>query len=346
MNGEKSIYLLFGPFTFIYMSVFSHFLSRSLSFNKLFVFKIKRMENFPSSFMPKNVISKVNYYRLKKIEDDMKCIRKKIVKSFQGNVNYHSEITHEMLPDLSEEEQKNFYCMIKDELQQRGFIVRGKIQENKLTLIVFSNTPRNIEMDRILKQYSEEFSDTSSNASSEHQVIHPSSVPSSPKSAKSPLITSSKIRKSSTLKSYPNSRSNSTSRSNSRSVSRSSTISRSSTSSKPKTKTERKSSSKIPRLKPITHGNAKEKSNTSQTPKTITPTTPIKHDIIPQDPTSQSNIDSHVLVDQTQTREEVKLVDTIQNPTSSQEFTPQKLNMDFIMEKLKKANRKQNILKR
>jgi hypothetical protein len=117
------------------------------------------MEQFPSSFVAQKIQSNIVNNRFKKIEQDMNALRKKIVKSFQGSVHYHSEVSHEMLSDLSEDEQKNFYCMVKDELQQRGFVVRGKIVGNVLSLIMFSNAPRTNEMDRILKQYSEDHED-------------------------------------------------------------------------------------------------------------------------------------------------------------------------------------------
>ena len=113
------------------------------------------MEHFPSSFQAQKIQHGVVANRIKKIEQDLKCLRKKIVKSFHGSVHYHSEVSHKMLPDLSEEEQKNFYCMVKDELQQRGFVVRGKISGNNLSLIMFSNAPRNNEMDKVLKSYSD-----------------------------------------------------------------------------------------------------------------------------------------------------------------------------------------------
>ena len=120
------------------------------------------MEQFPSSFVAQKIQSNVVNNRFKKIEQDMKVLRRKIVKSFQGSIHYHCEVSHQMLSDLSEEEQKNFYCMVKDELQQRGFVVRGKIVENVLSLIVFSNAPRTNEMDRVLKQYSEDHEEKTS----------------------------------------------------------------------------------------------------------------------------------------------------------------------------------------
>jgi hypothetical protein len=73
--------------------------------------------------------------------------------------------------------------MVKDELQQRGFVVRGKISGNTLSLIMFSNAPRTNEMDKILKSYSEdhqsETPDTGSRSSTpERKKV--SSVPNSP----------------------------------------------------------------------------------------------------------------------------------------------------------------------
>lgn len=112
------------------------------------------MEQFPAQFSAAKIQHDVIQNRMKKIEQDIRILRKKIVKSFQHNVKYHSEVTHALLPDLTEEEQKGFYCMVKDELQQRGFTVRGKIAEGVLSLIIFSNVPRTNEMDRVLRQYS------------------------------------------------------------------------------------------------------------------------------------------------------------------------------------------------
>jgi hypothetical protein len=159
------------------------------------------MEQFPSSFVAQKIQSNIINNRFKKIEQDMKDLRKKIVKSFQGSVHYHSEVSHEMLSDLSEEEQKNFYCMVKDELQQRGFVVRGKIVEKTLSLIVFSNVPRTNEMDRVLKQYSEDHEDK--NPESKQSLSVPNSpsksterkskIPSVPKTPKVKKVRSSSI---------------------------------------------------------------------------------------------------------------------------------------------------------
>jgi hypothetical protein len=95
-----------------------------------------------------------------------------------------------MLPDLSDEEQKAFYCMAKDELQQRGFTVRGKITSGVLSLIIFSNIPRTNEMDRVLRLYSDEGLGETPKKSS--------SVPNSPDS-KSPVhdVTKKRVRSSS-----------------------------------------------------------------------------------------------------------------------------------------------------
>lgn len=159
------------------------------------------MEQFPSSFLAQKIQSNVVSNRLKKIEQDMKALRKKIVKSFQGSVHYHSEVSHEMLSDLSEDEQKNFYCMVKDELQQRGFVVRGKIVGNVLSLIMFSNAPRTNEMDRILKQYSEDHEDKTPEPKQSLSVPNSpskptglkSKIPSVPKTPKVKKIRSSSI---------------------------------------------------------------------------------------------------------------------------------------------------------
>lgn len=77
------------------------------------------------------------------------------MQSFQGSTLYHTEVSHELLPELSDEDQKDFYKIIKDELEVRGFTVKGKINNGIISLIIFSNTPRTSEMDRILKLYSE-----------------------------------------------------------------------------------------------------------------------------------------------------------------------------------------------
>lgn len=159
------------------------------------------MEQFPSSFVAQKIQSDVVNNRLKKIEQDMKALRKKIVKSFHGSVHYHSEVTHEMISDLSEEEQKNFYCMAKDELQQRGFVVRGKITGNVLSLIMFSNAPRTNEMDRVLRQYSEDHEEKTPEPKQSSSVPNSpakstgrkSKIPSAPKTPKVKKIRSSSI---------------------------------------------------------------------------------------------------------------------------------------------------------
>lgn len=113
------------------------------------------MDSFPSTFVAVQVHINIAANRLKKIEQDLKCLRKKIVDSFQGQTRYHSEVTHNFLPDLSEEEQKHFYKIIKEELEERKFTVRGKINNDMISLVIFANTPRTHEMDRILKAFSD-----------------------------------------------------------------------------------------------------------------------------------------------------------------------------------------------
>ena len=135
------------------------------------------MEKFPTKFSAQKIQSDIVHNRRKKIERDLKLVRKKIVQSFQGSVTYHSEVIHEMLPDLSEEEQKSFYCSIKDELKQRGFTVRGKIENKQLSLIIFSNIPRTNEMDKVLRHYSEDgsASGTSTPRSDRSDSVSPTS---------------------------------------------------------------------------------------------------------------------------------------------------------------------------
>jgi len=113
------------------------------------------MDTFPSTFVATKIQSDVISNRLKKIEQDIKCFRQKIVQSFQGATLYHTEVSHELLPELSEDDQKDFYRIIKEELEVRGFIVKGKINNGMISLIIFSNTPRTSEMDKVLKLYSE-----------------------------------------------------------------------------------------------------------------------------------------------------------------------------------------------
>ena len=111
------------------------------------------MDTFPMKFFAQNVQTDIEQNRMKKIDQELKIIRNKIVDSFESSVSYHSEVQHDLLPELTEDEQKGFYCMIKEELSQRGFAVRGKCTNGQLSLIIFSNAPRTTEMDRVLKQY-------------------------------------------------------------------------------------------------------------------------------------------------------------------------------------------------
>jgi len=159
------------------------------------------MEQFPPSFQAQKIQHDVVVNRIKKIEQNLRLLRQKIVKAFHGNVHYHIEVSHEMLPDLSEEEGKNFYCLVKDELQQRGFVVRGKITGHVLSLIVFSNAPRTNEMDRVLKAYSDDEGNDSRSSTPNKDVVRAvASVPNSPatlRHSRIPLRKSKKSRSSS-----------------------------------------------------------------------------------------------------------------------------------------------------
>jgi hypothetical protein len=111
------------------------------------------MESFPTIFVATKVSTDVIQNRHKKIEQDMKILRQKIVNSFQGRTQYHTKIKHQLLPDLNESEQREYYKIIKKELEERGFTVRGEISNGIISLIIFSHAPRTNEMEKILKQY-------------------------------------------------------------------------------------------------------------------------------------------------------------------------------------------------
>jgi hypothetical protein len=113
------------------------------------------MENFPDTFVATKIQIDVTMNRRRKIELDMKRFREKIVKSFEENTVYHAEVSHRLLPDLSDDEQKECYAAVKKELEDRGFTVRGKLFNNAISMVIFSNSPRTNEMDKVLKQYSE-----------------------------------------------------------------------------------------------------------------------------------------------------------------------------------------------
>lgn len=149
------------------------------------------MDSFPTSFNASKVQVDIAANRLKKIEQDMKSLRKKIVDSFQNQTNYHSEVIHAIAPDLSEEEQKDYYKIIKEELETRGFTVRGKMNDNVLSLVVLSHTPRTHEMDKILKAFSDKEVKLSFVSSQNSDSMSTTSAVSSVSTVSSPLISPS-----------------------------------------------------------------------------------------------------------------------------------------------------------
>ena len=112
------------------------------------------MEQFPQTFVATKIQVDVTMNRMKKMEDDLKVLRKKIVDCFENRTIYHAEITHTLIPDLLPAEQSEFYHMIKQELVDRQFTVRGGVKDGEISMVIFSNKPRTHEMDKILKQYS------------------------------------------------------------------------------------------------------------------------------------------------------------------------------------------------
>ena len=113
------------------------------------------MESFPGSFHAAKVEMDVVQNRYRKIEQDMKKFRKKIVEAFRDCTVSHIEVSHELMNDLSETEQKEFYKILKDELEQRQFVVRGKLENNIITFIIFSKYLSSIETEKVLKNYTD-----------------------------------------------------------------------------------------------------------------------------------------------------------------------------------------------
>jgi hypothetical protein len=144
------------------------------------------MEAFPANFVATKIHTDVTLNRLKKIENDMKSLRKKVVESFNGKTAYHTEITHTIAPDLSEEEQRNYYKMVKEELESRGFTVRGKIAANTVTMVVFTNAPRTNEIDRVLRAYSNEKEDNTGGEDAEISSLQSPKSQSTSSTPKSP----------------------------------------------------------------------------------------------------------------------------------------------------------------
>lgn len=328
------------------------------------------METFPNKFFARNVQSDIDQNRVKKIEQELRIIRNKIVDSFQSSVSYHSEIQHDLLPDLSEDEQKGFYCMIKDELSQRGFTVRGKCSNGQLQLIIFSNEPRTSEMDRVLRQTSETIPNSSikksRSSSVDAHVIRPraASTPSSSSVSSSSSLSNrstpskppgpgSRIRSSSVQKSSPgmakSSRTVSTPASPSLHNSVLQTKSRIPVFQKhPTTKTTAATTTKCSISKPTSSSSSPSslsslpslhlKSSSSmslstqssqEAPKLPSPSPPSLTTSLPQEPLFL--VSTHTIDEQT----------WLTSPAEKADLnTSIELNMDFILERLKKANEK------
>lgn len=131
------------------------------------------MDSFPETFVATKVNIDVAMNRGKKIEHDIKILRKKIYSSFQGVTDFYVPISHEFQCDCSPEEKKNCYTQIKDELEERGFVVKGNIVGNTIHLLIASNQPRSNDSrwNEIMKQFVERPSSISTRS-----VLDPSTI--------------------------------------------------------------------------------------------------------------------------------------------------------------------------
>lgn len=118
------------------------------------------LDKFPKTFVARKIKTNIAGNRFKRIEQDMKRFRKKIVDKFNTSVKYDIRVTHELLPELTEDEQKEFYNIMKTDLKNRGFTVRGTItggpRQRVITFIIFTNKPKSSEIHRVLKEYEEQ----------------------------------------------------------------------------------------------------------------------------------------------------------------------------------------------
>jgi hypothetical protein len=267
------------------------------------------MNNFPVKFFAHHVQTDVEQNRMKKIEQELKIIRNKIVDSFQSSVSYHSEVQHDLLPDLTEDEKKSFYCTIKDELSKRGFTVRGKCTNGQLSLIIFSNAPRTVEMDRILKQYVDQSGRRSRSSSVGGQI----------KQENTPVLTKELSRSSITITERKQSESNVTPETR-EAKPRSNSLKGQNISSTFK--------SKIPIIQ-------------SKQQSTSVPTTPSSSGISAS--ISAPSTPLSTMYSKTANPKSEKNMDNMSTHSESDESFNNEITMEFIMNKLKKANdKKQN----
>ena len=333
------------------------------------------MDSYPNKFFARNVQSDINLNRLRKIEDELKIIRNKIVDSFQTSVSYHSEVHHDLLPDLSEDEQKSFYCMIKDELSQRGFTVRGKCGDGQLHLVIFTNEPRTTELDRVLRKKPEAMS-TSTRSRSSSVDAHTdrrrtgvtSAIPKLPGAAVSLKPASQQVSKnrSASLQGRRNSLQNSV-------LQGSSSLSSLSSISSTKSKIpilQQHALAKRPLSQPSTPSNFRKTQTTKyrqepqKTPAskatmlevglsshTMATTTPVVVDSSPSTAAVTITATAPVVVDSspstaavTTTATAPVVVDSLPSttPVDSNLSCQTELNMDFIFDRLKKANEKKH----
>ena len=290
------------------------------------------MNNFPVKFFAHHVQTDVEQNRMKKIEQELKIIRNKIVDSFQSSVSYHSEVQHDLLPDLTEDEKKSFYCTIKDELSKRGFTVRGKCTDGQLSLIIFSNAPRTVEMDRILKQYVDQSGRRSRSSSVGGQIKQENTPVSAKELARSNTFsTINTERKQSESDIAPETR---------EAKPRSNSLKGRNISSTFK--------SKIPIIQSSSSSNLKSKQQSTSVPTTPSSSRISASTSAPSTPLSATGRKSTISLKTANSKSEEpvkyeKDIDNLSTHSESDESFNNEITMDFIMNKLKKANeRRQN----
>jgi hypothetical protein len=100
------------------------------------------MDKFPTTFCATKVHIDVTLNRGQQIEEDLKTLRKKIVATFKDHTEYHACIDYKFTSDCTPAQRKACYMKIKLELEERQFIVQGKLKGSTLKMLVSSEKPK------------------------------------------------------------------------------------------------------------------------------------------------------------------------------------------------------------
>jgi len=96
------------------------------------------MDKFPSTFCATKVHIEVTLNRGQKIHEDLKTLRNKIVSAFKDHAEYHACLSYFFTSDCTASQRKDCYLQVKGELEERQFIVQGKLKGKLLKMLISS----------------------------------------------------------------------------------------------------------------------------------------------------------------------------------------------------------------